>query len=1621
MSIFESSWNKIEIKKIPGSLGTPDVPSGSRRPRKLIPAVFDPKSADADSDGWRQEGTTARWYGLIPSNPIYKTVLRNLERIKDPEGTTDWLPVGMTNLDEWLGTIDEIENHRLRAPKVELSTREADLSFIAGQVDLRARQAQASGREAPNIASETRRAAAWVKGREIQRRRFGKADEFFSDADQSITVKADQLIEDLKKQRIERDARIKQIVELDPEVAKLAREFDPTKYVESRMELWEWSDLNEEEYPRPVRGEFETERDYLDAVTQWNAESNDRWIDYENGGGAPGDGLDDAVGSIFDFSFTSTDGDNYYVQVDYIDDASQEGMKLNFSIRTEGEDSSHGYPDGTQVGNLERSLNFYDGTVYHDIFMLDENVRGGQISGIINARNEQIYELMGIKQISVSATSSQSMNGATHWPKVGFDWGDSMERDSYIKVIEKALDAFASDIEDNPDELPWVILARNANDIKVPIFASREEAEVVRALIERAKTEQFDDPNRLTAGDLVNWAGAEAWFKQSRVTGHLVKAVGSSAATRTTKWLIIEPEYKAVVKPNKPNLPNTPKKPSISGGGPSKPRALKPAVFDPKSVDVDNDGWHQEGTTAAWFGAGLNNPVVKELQDALGKLTDDDRESSYAAMVATHDYGIFEGAPRPEASTAEADLSWLGGKIIINKQQEESWSGGGPPPRFGGVDRSLEAQWLQGREEARRRGGVREQVIPTPEIEKLDDETVFQAIDKAITIRQERRAILDGKTRVKADDALTDDIKEKAESFNVADYPADEQYEVLNYEDWRDAEYDPRPERMEYPMGGTPEQMAEYDANMAESMRWSADSWDAWMQYKSDQEALANAELRGAVAEIYEFEFLGNNGKKYSTRVDSVVQGVVELESGGEGTVFTMKGVFLNEEGEPVGIFERSFYPDLGMITHDHLKINESERGSQVSGIFNSRNEITYQKMGYHTIGVGAMSGKDYNGATHWPKVGFDWMDDDERENYLLVVEDALTEFALAIKDDPDALPMLTKLIDDPDHEDQTSIFANPTEVKIPIFASREEAESVALLIAVARDQDFDDADRLTVGDFVNWPGAELFFQQKGHQTQLTRSIGGQKESADIQDVTPDADVAVGGMSSEEIQEKNKKILNELEATGSSFGRIDEDYKRAQEQAVAEGRVNSLHIPKTREEAIEIRRETTSATITAVRAYLETGELTPWNGRVGISESDAEALDNMPQALRELILTSSDEELNEMILSQATRMQEEVKAGRIRVNVTDARLGAVVEDGEYKTVFSGAQTENARVAGREQIDARILGISSDVAPELHPASGYAITREQGQAVSKDGNAEDTELASKLTGIGETYGDVVFELKPEVADRTSWSLGDSMNAKGPGVVRMDEDDPEYIAAVMINGSDTKKPQNVVLNMLESERNETTLTASVSRLGGIPAAESLDAVSGAGHDYIETNIAGSFDLDEVDSIRVPSIETLKKSALPVASDADDLIEGRFMDREKLKAAGLTEGQISYLLELKESDPSAYREYFQNQRLQSVLYAEEVDRFGKSLFEKHGVRLLIGDEGRSPEQEVEKRLQEAESFYKTLARDVDRAIASGNEDARRVAEGLPTLAQERQAAREAEEARIAAGGGLDAGGIG
>lgn len=524
---------------------------------------------------------------------------------------------------------------------------------------------------------------------------------------------------------------------------------------------------------------------------------------------------------------------------------------------------------------------------------------------------------------------------------------------------------------------------------------------------------------------------------------------------------------------------NVPKTPSIGGASPG--RALKPAVFNPKSVDIDNDGWHQEGTTAAWFGAGLNNPILVGIKESLEALSDEDRASAYQTMTSLGNFGNFAGAPLPEDSTPEADLSWLAGKMTLARQ------GGPPRPAWGGKEEfPLESQWLLGRNEARRRKGIQQEILPIPEIEQLDEGEILATLDKAAEARKQRRAVADSKMRVNAGDSISDDALQAAKSFDAEDYPQDESVETLPEAEWIEKNFGERPETPEYRSDWTPEEIEAYNESVEAKMTWLADSYDAYILYTRDQEKLRDAALLEAVSKIYDFEFTGNDGKKYSTKVESAVNSAISSST-------IMKGKFYDDAGKEVGVFERTFHFGEGIVTHDLLVLNPEVRGSQISGIFNSRNEIAYRAMGFHTIGAGAASGAQFNGSTHWPKVGFDWADGDERSGFLSAVEDAVVEFAVALKDDPDSLPMVAKIIENED--------SSTTVVNIPIFASREEAESIAMLLTLSRSQDFDAEDRLTAGDFVNWSGAEAFFQQRGVSVELTRSIGGQEEVADVPEV----------------------------------------------------------------------------------------------------------------------------------------------------------------------------------------------------------------------------------------------------------------------------------------------------------------------------------------------------------------------------------------------------------------------------------------------------------------------------------------------------------------------------------------
>jgi len=148
---------------------------------------------------------------------------------------------------------------------------------------------------------------------------------------------------------------------------------------------------------------------------------------------------------------------------------------------------------GLSIGTFNRTLHM-DGSVTHNNLDIDEDRQKDGIGSAFNAAVELLYRNTGFKKINTSGLSDDEHIGATHWPKNGFDWRDERSKEQFLDIIESAVDSY----ERNP--LPWM-------------FTSEEHKDRILEALQRARREAMTDKDRITAGDLLDWPGAERFFQ----------------------------------------------------------------------------------------------------------------------------------------------------------------------------------------------------------------------------------------------------------------------------------------------------------------------------------------------------------------------------------------------------------------------------------------------------------------------------------------------------------------------------------------------------------------------------------------------------------------------------------------------------------------------------------------------------------------------------------------------------------------------------------------------------------------------------------------------------------------------------------------------------------------------------------------------------------------------------------------------------------------------------------------------------------------------------------------------------------------------------------------------------
>jgi GNAT superfamily N-acetyltransferase len=198
--------------------------------------------------------------------------------------------------------------------------------------------------------------------------------------------------------------------------------------------------------------------------------------------------------------------------------------------------------DGTDdIGTFDRTIRAIqkdDGSIVlyvdHDSLFIRDSYQGQGIGTAFNSELERIYRELGVSYIQTNASSSgghyrTKYIGATHWPRSGFDWSDDFNKQEYIRVLDYLMEPDPESEEMMPSSMAYVEGLSSGpppvgtDRFDIAYFSSVEEWENFVEAMEQARGESFDDENRIVAGDLVRWDGADDYFAGGEFLFVLIK------------------------------------------------------------------------------------------------------------------------------------------------------------------------------------------------------------------------------------------------------------------------------------------------------------------------------------------------------------------------------------------------------------------------------------------------------------------------------------------------------------------------------------------------------------------------------------------------------------------------------------------------------------------------------------------------------------------------------------------------------------------------------------------------------------------------------------------------------------------------------------------------------------------------------------------------------------------------------------------------------------------------------------------------------------------------------------------------------------------------------------------
>lgn len=380
------------------------------------------------------------------------------------------------------------------------------------------------------------------------------------------------------------------------------------------------------------------------------------------------------------------------------------------------------------------------------------------------------------------------------------------------------------------------------------------------------------------------------------------------------------------------------------------------------------------------------------------------------------------------------------------------------------------------------------------------------------------------------------------------------------------------------------------------------------------------------------------------------------------------------------------------------------------------------------------------------------------------------------------------------------------------------------------------------------------------------------------------------------------------DAGGSDFARPDEEYVKRETKEI-EFRT-PFKLQTTKEKTAD--REKTHAFIVGELKRLLQNEDLPVaeDGYIDRTYIDGYEGKIHPD-VREFILNSSPEEVSQALKETAKEFHDGVDR-RIRVRIPGegferkSRLNEFLSSGRYKTTHQ-ADSDHSDSYLRTMYETT-LGIGPDTPAELRPASGYVVHPALSKEEGLDPESVVAPQENRDVGHADIYGNTILILKEDVADRSAFGLGDSLNYDLKAV-RFDEEDSDLVLNALASPSGkahSGTTSNQMLALLEARR-RGSFDGLNSMNGGV---DSSDGRTKAVREYFEAIIPGSFTIDDVEEIRVPIEHLSAYNETP--EEILEMVDREFFTTEKLRMMGLSEEEIAYVLRKMSEDDARILRY-------------------------------------------------------------------------------------------------------------